>query len=145
MSDAAVSSGGEADCLFCHIIAGEIGSKQVYADDRAVAFLDIGPSHDGHTLVVPRRHVADLIEDPSAWGDVQAAIEALVPRLVDTLAADGLNVLINAGDVSGQEVRHLHVHLIPRYAHTPGMAAMLPKAAKSDVDEVHAKIMGGAA
>ena len=52
------------DCLFCKIIAGDIPSRQVYADDTAIAFLDLGPWSRGHTLVVPRDHVADLLTDP---------------------------------------------------------------------------------
>ena len=110
------------DCLFCAIIAGAIPSRQVYADDSAIAFLDIQPWHRGHTLVVPRRHVASIIDDPTIWGDVRTAVEQVVPLLVDRLGAAGLNVLVNAGEVSGQEVMHFHVHLVPRYDDAPGLA-----------------------
>ena len=110
------------DCLFCAIIAGAIPSRQVYADDSAIAFLDIQPWHRGHTLVVPRRHVASIIDDPTIWGDVRAAVEHVVPLLVDRLRASGLSLLINAGEVSGQEVMHFHVHLVPRYDDAPGLA-----------------------
>ncbi len=131
-----------SDCLFCRIVAGEVPSRQVYADDQAVAFLDIGPWHDGHTLVVPRRHVRDLIADPSAWGDVAAAVEAVVPLLVERLGAEGMNVVLNSGEVSGQEVPHLHVHLVPRYASAPGMAALLARDASVDLDELHQRLTG---
>ena len=110
------------DCLFCAIIAGAIPSRQVYADDSAIAFLDIQPWHRGHTLVVPRRHVASIIDDPTIWDDVRTAVEQVVPLLVDRLGAAGLNVLVNAGEVSGQEVMHFHVHLVPRYDDAPGLA-----------------------
>jgi histidine triad (HIT) family protein len=110
------------DCLFCAIIAGAIPSRQVYADDSAIAFLDIQPWHRGHSLVVPRRHVASIIDDPTIWGDVRTAVEQVVPLLVDRLGAAGLNVLVNAGEVSGQEVMHFHVHLVPRYDDAPGLA-----------------------
>jgi histidine triad (HIT) family protein len=110
------------DCLFCAIIAGAIPSRQIYADDSAIAFLDIQPWHRGHTLVVPRRHVASIIDDPTIWGDVRTAVEQVVPLLVDRLGAAGLNVLVNAGEVSGQEVMHFHVHLVPRYDDAPGLA-----------------------
>ena len=110
------------DCLFCAIIAGAIPSRQVYADDSAIAFLDIQPWHRGHTLVVPRRHVASIIDDPTIWDDVRTAVEQVVPLLVDRLGAAGLNVLANAGEVSGQEVMHFHVHLVPRYDDAPGLA-----------------------
>lgn len=110
------------DCLFCAIIAGAIPSRQVYADDSAIAFLDIQPWHRGHALVVPRRHVASIIDDPTVWGDVRTAVEQVVLLLVDRLGAAGLNLLVNAGEVSGQEVMHFHVHLVPRYDDAPGLA-----------------------
>ena len=110
------------DCLFCAIIAGAIPSRQIYADDSAIAFLDIQPWHRGHTLVVPRRHVASIIDDPTIWGDVRTVVEQVVPLLVDRLGAAGLNLLVNAGEVSGQEVMHFHVHLVPRYDDAPGLA-----------------------
>lgn len=110
------------DCLFCAIIAGAIPSRQIYADDSAIAFLDIQPWHRGHALVVPRRHVASIIDDPTVWGDVRTVVEQVVPLLVDRLGAAGLNLLVNAGEVSGQEVMHFHVHLVPRYDDAPGLA-----------------------
>ncbi len=128
-----------SDCLFCAIVAGDIGSRQVYADDRAVAFLDIGPWQRGHTLVVPRRHVVSLVEDPSAWADVQGAVEHVVPLLVSRLGASGLNVLSSAGEAAGQEVFHLHVHLVPRYEDAPGLSN-LTRGDSSDLDDVHRQI-----
>ena len=123
------------DCLFCAIIAGAIPSRQVYADDSAIAFLDIQPWHRGHTLVVPRRHVASIIDDPTIWDDVRTAVEQVVPLLVDRLGAAGLNVLANAGEVSGQEVMHFHVHLVPRYDDAPGLANLIGRDA-TDLDSV---------
>lgn len=127
------------DCLFCAIVAGDIASRQIYADDNAVAFLDIGPWQRGHTLVIPRRHVVSLVEDPSVWGDLQAAIENVVPRLIDTLGAAGLNVLSSAGAAAGQEVFHVHVHLVPRYEDAPGLSN-LTRGDSSDLDDVHRQI-----
>jgi histidine triad (HIT) family protein len=127
------------DCLFCAIVAGDIASRQVYADDAAIAFLDIGPWQRGHTLVIPRRHVVSLVEDPSVWGDLQAAIENVVPRLVDTLGAAGLTILSSAGAAAGQEVFHAHVHLVPRYEDAPGLSN-LTRGDSSDLDDVHRQI-----
>jgi histidine triad (HIT) family protein len=127
------------DCLFCAIVAGDIPSRQVYADDTAIAFLDIAPWQRGHTLVIPRRHVVSLLEDPSVWGDLQAAIENVVPRLVDSLGAAGLNVLSSAGEAAGQEVFHAHVHLVPRYEDAPGLSN-LTRGDSSDLDDVHRQI-----
>jgi histidine triad (HIT) family protein len=127
------------DCLFCTIIAGAIPSRQVYADDSAIAFLDIQPWHRGHTLVVPRRHVASIIDDPTIWGDVRTAVEQVVPLLVDRLGAAGLNVLANAGEVSGQEVMHFHVHLVPRYDDAPGLANLTGRDV-TDLDAVRQQL-----
>jgi histidine triad (HIT) family protein len=129
------------DCLFCAIIAGDIPSRQVYADDAAVAFLDISPWHRGHTLVVPRRHVSDALSQPEALSEIAPAINAVARLLSERLEADGMNILINSGAVSGQEVFHLHAHLIPRYAGHPGMAALMEREPGIDLDAVHQKII----
>ena len=106
----------DPDCLFCGIVAGTIPSRQLYADEHAVAFLDIGAWHRGHTLVVPRRHVPDLLTGDPAMAELGPAIDAVARMLVDRLDADGL---------AGQEVLHLHVHLVPRYANAPGLAHLV--------------------
>ena len=127
------------DCLFCAIVEGSIPSRQVFADDSAVAFLDIQPWHRGHTLVVPRRHVTSITDDPTIWGDVQAAVKQVVPLLVDRLGAAGLNVLISAGAVAGQEVMHAHVHLVPRYHDAAGLDNLLGRDS-TDLDAVLAQL-----
>lgn len=131
------------DCLFCAIVAGEIPAKQVYADDTAIAFLDINPWHRGHTLVVPRRHVRDALAEPETLSLIGPAIQATGRLLVERLAADGLNLLVNSGAVAGQEVFHLHVHLIPRYAANPGMRGLTERDPAHDLDEVQHQILGG--
>lgn len=131
------------DCLFCKIIAGTIPCREVYSDEHAIAFLDIGPWHRGHSLVVPRRHVADLLETPQALTEIVPAIEATSTLLVERLGADGLNLLSSARSVAGQEIFHLHVHLIPRYASAPGTHAMIAphETSSEELDAVHAKIL----
>ena len=111
-----------SDCLFCRIIEGEIPSKFVYEDETAVAFLDINPWQQGHTLVIPRRHVADALEDPTALAEITPAIGAVGNLLKKKLGASACNILSNAGADSGQEIFHLHVHVLPRYADNPGIA-----------------------
>lgn len=130
------------DCLFCRIVAGELASRQVYADEHAIAFLDLSPWQRGHTLVVPRRHADDLITGPAALADIAPAIDATARLLVERLGADGLNMLSSAGAAAGQEVFHLHVHLIPRYADRPGLGALIgpDRGDSSDLDEVLAAI-----
>lgn len=132
------------DCLFCAIAAGDIPSRQIYADDHAVAFLDIEPWHRGHSLVIPRRHVADLLEPSSALTEIAPAIEAASRLLVDRLGADGLNLVSSSGAAAGQEVFHLHVHLVPRFTERPGLRGLIDRdaSAGADLDGLHALLTG---
>ena len=130
------------DCLFCSIVAGEVPSRKVYEDEAAYAFLDIEPWHAGHTLVVPKRHVDDLTGDPTVLAEIAPAISHVSRLLVDRLDADGLNMLSSAGPVAGQEVFHLHVHLVPRYGEAAGLGELFRKQVDADPDEVLAHILG---
>lgn len=129
-------------CLFCRIVSGELPSRQVYADAHAVAFLDINPWHVGHTLVVPRRHVDDLLGEPEALTEIAPAIAATSRLLVDRLAADGLNLVHSTGVAAGQEVFHLHVHLVPRFAHRTGLRELFVREPGVDLDRVHRQVVG---
>ena len=128
-----------SDCLFCRIIEGESPSKFVYEDETAVAFLDINPWQQGHTLVVPRRHVADALEDPTALAEITPAIGAVGNLLKKKLGASACNILSNAGADSGQEIFHLHVHVLPRYADNPGISNMRGPIS-DDLDQVYSRI-----
>ena len=104
-------------CIFCRIAAGEIPAEIVAKDDGAVAFLDITPLADGHTVVIPRRHVA-TIEDMSA--DDARGLFAMVTRLAGpvrkALGAAGTTIGVNDGEATGQTIPHVHVHIVPRRA-----------------------------
>ena len=127
-------------CLFCSIVAGDIPSRRIHEDDHAIAFLDINPWKRGHSLVIPRRHVDDVLAADEALSEIAPAISATARLLTDKLDADGLNLLSNAGAVSGQEVFHLHVHLVPRYADDPGLRVIFDRDPGIDLDEVYAAI-----
>jgi len=128
----------DANCIFCKIISGELPSRRIYEDDRAVAFLDIGAWHRGHALVVPKRHVPDMLTGP--------AIDAVARLLMQRLAADGINVLSSSGEAAGQEVFHLHVHVVPRYADEPGLRMLVNSGVAPDgeLDSVYSQIQAGA-
>lgn len=128
------------ECLFCRIISGEIGARKIYEDDEAVAFLDISPWQDGHTLVIPRRHVVDVLEDEWVLPELGPAIHAVSHLLKQKLGASAVNLVSNAGADAGQEVFHAHVHVVPRYADNPGLAH-LRNGKVSEVAEIFDKIL----
>jgi histidine triad (HIT) family protein len=130
------------DCIFCKIISGDIPSRQVYSDDHAYAFLDLRPWHRGHALVVPRRHVPDLVADDPALTEIAPAIETVARVLVERLGADGVNLVSSSGAAAGQEVFHLHVHVGPRYADEPGLGRLVNPgpASEDELDTVHRQI-----
>jgi len=125
LADLEPAPAGPDECIFCRIVAAELPSRQVYADDHAVAFLDINAWHRGHTLVIPRRHVEDLVSGEPTLPEIAPAVDAVARMLKDRLAPDGINVLSSAGVAAGQTVFHAHVHVIPRYADQPGFTHLV--------------------
>lgn len=104
------------DCVFCRIRDGQIPSTRVYEDERTLAFMDINPLNEGHTLVIPRAHAATLFEADEA--DLRAAIataKRVATAVRTALHADGLNMLQANGAAAFQSVPHFHLHLIPRF------------------------------
>lgn len=130
------------DCIFCSIIDGSVPSLQVAADESAVAFLDVEPFQDGHTLVVPRRHVASVLSDDGELAAISGLVEEVARLLVERLGASGVNVVSNAGEVAGQSVGHLHVHVIPRYEEEPGFDAIRSSRPRRSPEQVHAQLGG---
>jgi len=103
-------------CVFCRIIRGEAPAHVVYEDDRVLALLDIHPSAPGHTLIIPKAHVArveDLPEEDAAA--LFRALHRLVGRIQAAVDAPASTVGVNNGPESGQEVPHVHIHVIPRF------------------------------
>jgi histidine triad (HIT) family protein len=127
----------DPDCLFCKIVAGEIPAQIIAEDELTVAFMDINPATRGHALVVPRRHVADLLEiDPDDLAATVLAAQRLARGATERLGADGVNLLNSCGPVARQTVFHLHVHVIPRYSGDPLRLPWVP--APGDADEIAA-------
>lgn len=87
----------------------------VYEDDAVIAFLDVAPLTEGHLLVVPREHFGKLTEvPPSVAAKLGSVLPSLGRALLEVTKAEGFNVLVNEGRAAGQQVSHLHFHLIPR-------------------------------
>ena len=101
------------DCIFCKIISKEIPTKILYEDEYTIAFLDAFPVAKGHTLVIPKQHYAKIQDLPSEINEkLFNTVHKLIPK-VDSLQGSTL-VAIHNGKDSGQEMPHVHVHLIPR-------------------------------
>ena len=101
------------DCIFCKIISKEIPTKILYEDDDTISFLDAFPVAKGHTLVIPKQHYAKIQDLPSEINEkLFNTVHKMIPK-VDSLQGSTL-VAIHNGKDSGQEVPHVHVHLIPR-------------------------------
>ncbi len=104
-----------ADCIFCKIIAGELPSTKIYEDDTCLAFLDIAPVNAGHTLVVPKRHTANIEEtDDHELQALISAVKKIGAAFKSGLGVEGYNVTENNDPVAGQIIPHLHFHIIPR-------------------------------
>ena len=103
-----------ADCLFCKIAAGEIPAAKVYEDDEVLAFKDIAPKAPVHVLIIPKKHLTSLAEAADADAALLGHIQVLASRLAQELgvAESGFRVVSNSGPDSGQEVAHLHYHLL---------------------------------
>jgi len=104
------------DTVFLKIIRHEIPAEIVYEDDDTLAFLDIHPINPGHTLVVPKQSVRNIFDIETAdFTKVMETVRKLSPVIRDAVGAEGLSIRINNEKAGGQDVFHLHVHIIPRF------------------------------
>lgn len=102
-----------SDCIFCKIVAGQIPSKKVYEDDDVLAFHDINPAAPVHFMIIPKAHVGSLSECTDAHRDILGKILLLAPKLaMEQGLSTGFRTSINTGKGGGQEVFHLHVHVL---------------------------------
>lgn len=104
------------ECLFCKIIKKEIGAEIIFESEIALAFLDILPRAPGHAMVVPKQHAQNISKLPDALvGPFFQTIKKVIAQIERALAPDGFTLGMNYGKASGQEVNHLHFHIIPRW------------------------------
>jgi histidine triad (HIT) family protein len=105
-----------ADCVFCAMLEGRAPCSVVYEDADAVVFMDLFPVHPGHALIAPRRHIEDLESCPVGLaGRLFELSGKIAPAVVRATDAAGFNVWTANGKAAGQEVFHLHLHVLPRY------------------------------
>lgn len=102
------------DCIFCKIIKGEIPSEKVYEDDEVLAFKDIQPAAPIHVLVIPKKHIINLMEISNEDSELMGKIVVVMQKIAKQLGVDekGFRIISNCGPDSGQEVMHLHFHLL---------------------------------
>lgn len=101
------------DCLFCRIVRGEIPAARVYEDELVLAFKDIQPQRPVHVLVIPKRHITSLAEATEADTETLGRMLVVANRIaVDQGSTDGFRSIINTGRVGGQEVMHVHMHIV---------------------------------
>ena len=102
------------DCLFCKIANGEIPSKKVYEDELVSVFLDINPHTNGECLIVPKDHYLDYKEISNELNNhINEVIKKIDTMYQEKLGSTGLSIIHNSG--CGQEIKHYHIHFIPRY------------------------------
>ena len=104
-----------SDCIFCKIINGDFGTEFVYESESAVVFKDINPQAETHLLVVPRLHVESLNElnDKDLLGELMMTVKTVTEKL----GIRSYKTLINTGKEAGQEVFHLHIHILAGRIH----------------------------
>lgn len=130
-------------CVFCDIIAHKIPSKVVYEDEDVIAILDISQVTRGHTIVMPKKHVRNILEaDDKTVASVMAVTAKLARQIVKNTGAVGVNILNNTGEAAGQSVDHMHVHIIPRYGKDDACHFTFGKSAPQDLDKVLKEVKG---
>lgn len=130
------------NCIFCRIASGDAPSRIVYEDERTLAFLDANPLAPAHTLVVPKDHherLNNLPDDLAA--DLYATLQQVVPAAEAAADAPASTVAFNNGREAGQEVPHVHGHIVPRFRDDGGgpihaVAGSRPKLTEDDLDQL---------
>jgi histidine triad (HIT) family protein len=132
-----------ADCVFCRIVAGTEPASMVHEDEIAVAFMDIRPATPGHLLVVPRHHCASLVD---LAPDIAAHLMRMAVRLDAAIRwsgvrCQGVNLFLADGEAAGQDVFHVHLHLIPRFrGDCMRISAAWGTPTRGELDEVGSRI-----
>jgi histidine triad (HIT) family protein len=105
----------DPECIFCKIIAGEIPCFKLYEDEGTLAFMDINPANEGHALVIPKEHSADVyaITD-AALSSTVVTVKNVAAAIAKTLSPDGVNLVQANGPAAAQSVFHFHMHVLPR-------------------------------
>lgn len=125
-------------CIFCKIINGELPSFKIYEDEYTLAFLDISMDLDGHTLVIPKKHVTNVLDcDKETLTHVMNTVKLVSNHYVDNCGYDGVNILNASGEGAQQSVFHLHFHILPRRFNDEEDGFPHLTGAKKEITEMH--------
>ena len=103
-------------CIFCKIAQKQVPSSLVYEDEKTVAFLDIRPLNEGHTLIIPKEHYVNIFDIPQELlCHIHSVTKKVAQAVEKATHADGISIIQQNGEAAGQEIFHLHVHVIPRF------------------------------
>lgn len=127
------------ECIFCKIINGEIPSKKIYEDDLIEVIMNINPISNGHLLVIPKEHIINIneITDEIITHSLKIIRKDIYPKLKSKLNCEGLTLVQN--NELGQEIKHYHIHLIPRYSDDT-IDFKYEKDKIEDIDSIYNKI-----
>ena len=126
------------DCIFCKIIVKEIPSKILYQNNDAIAFLDIFPISQGHTIVIPKKHYTNLETIPiNELYEVMGTVKIVSKLIYKNLRIDGYNILQNNYKAAGQVINHFHIHIIPRSSSDGKFKLIIPReqATEEELDQ----------
>lgn len=132
-----------SSCIFCSIVSGEIPAFRIFEDDDHFAFLDIFPAALGHTLVIPKKHSADIHQISAAdYGALASRTKAIADLISEKLSCDGLTIMQMNRAAGWQSVFHTHFHVIPRFTADNLNQPWKPAAASQDeLSEIHSRII----
>jgi len=133
-------------CIFCRIVAGKLHSYKVYEDEDSLAFLDINPLTEGHTLVIPKEHYEKLEAMPKdKAGKLFEAVRLVTGKVQKAMDTSSSTIGINNGRLAGQAIPHVHVHIIPRYPGDGGgmIHSIVRKPTKRSLEEIKKAIEKG--
>jgi histidine triad (HIT) family protein len=105
-----------SNCVFCKIVKGEIKPHTVFEDEKTLAFLDANPLAKGHTVIIPKTHVSKLEKlDENTTEAFFRTIHKMIAPIQEAVGAQATTIGINNGKESGQEIPHVHAHIVPRF------------------------------
>jgi len=117
-----------SDCVFCKMAKGDIPIEKIYENDSFFSIFDQDPVLEGHSLIISKKHFETILDLPTSLGpELLSAIKTVSLKLIEQFNAEGVNVMNNVYEASGQVVPHFHVHIIPRKKSDRGLVKIVDK------------------